>query len=289
MMNIVLHLILSLILATSINGAIPAFLRERSERKWVRGISAGILFLICLFPIIPDFLMTFLVSFAAFVVYIFIFCRDRKEKAAAFSVIFFSIIGSWSYLSSWWIQRLSTMKLPAGLSLLVAVLLVILAVLYFSIFRAYFRQVADSDLLGFFTNRMWYYATVVALAPSALVMSLVSSKGGNTFIQQLLAFFSIIASTVIFPLLYQMGRSARLSAENSRLKAQSEYYHGIEAQQLEIRKLKHDLMNHLTVIATYLDLGENDKAISYFKQLGAEFANLSKTFTTNTLIIRKLI
>ena len=283
-MQLFLHLIISLILAWNISAAIPAVLQPRFRSPLAGALKTLLLYVICLFPIIPDFLMTFIASFVVFIIYIFIFCRDRKEKTAAFSVIFFSIIGSWSYLSAWWIQRLSTMKLPAGLSVLVAVLLVILAVLYFSIFRAYFKQVAESDLLGFFTNRMWYYATVVALAPSALVMSLVSSRGGNTFIQQLLAFFSIAASTVIFPLLYQMGRSARLSEENARLRTQSEYYHGIEAQQLEIRKLKHDLMNHLTVIATYLDLGEKDKAVDYLKEIGTKFSELTKQYTSSPLI-----
>ena len=49
-------------------------------------------------------------------------------------------------------------------------------------------------------------------------------------------------------------------------------------------KMKHDLMNHFTVIATYLDLGENDKAVSYLKEIGTEFSELTRQYTSSTMI-----
>ena len=88
----------------------------------------------------------------------------------------------------------------------------------------------------------------------------------------------------MFPLLYQAGKSTKLAEENSKLKERTGYYQEVENQQLSFRKFKHDLMNQFTVIATYLDLGENDKAIAYFKELGTEFSSLTRTFTDNTLI-----
>ena len=173
---------------------------------------------------------------------------------------------------------------PTGIGALSAVLLVVLAILYFSIFRVYFRQVSDSMLLASFSKRMWNYATIIALAPSVIVLTLVVNPPKNLLLLQALTFFSILIATMLFPLLYQMGRSAKLSEENSRLRAMGAYYQSVEAQQQEIRKLKHDLMNHLTVIATYLDLGENDKAVDYLKELGTRFSELTKQYTQNTLI-----
>ena len=43
-------------------------------------------------------------------------------------------------------------------------------------------------------------------------------------------------------------------------------------------------MNHLTVIATYLDLGENDKAVDYRKEIGTKFSELTKQYTSSPLI-----
>ncbi len=283
-MSAVLHLLLSLILAWNVSEAIPSFLKKRFVSPFSSFLRTALLYLICLFHIIPDFVQTYLWAFAAFVIYLFIFYKEKKEKTAAFSVIFFSIIGSWSYLSAWWIRWLGREPIPLAIEIFIAVLLVTLALLYFSIFRAYFRQVADSMLLESFTTRMWNYSTFIAMAPSAIILLLVVSPPRNLFLLQMMTFFAIAISTVIFPLLYQMGRSAKLSEENSQLRARGEYYQSIEAQQQEIRKLKHDLMNHLTVIATYLDLGENEKAVDYLKEIGTRFAELTKQYTPNTLI-----
>ena len=242
------------------------------------------LYIICLFHIIPDFVQTFTLSFTAFIIYIFVFYKENKEKSVAFSVIFFGIIGSWSFLTSWWIRRVAEGTLPTGMNFLVTVLLVILALLYFSIFRVYFRQVSESMMLESFSKRMWNYSTLIAISPSVLILLLVISPPRTFFLQQLLTFFAITESTVIFTLLYQMGRSAKLSEENYRLRARSEYYQSIEAQQQEIRKLKHDLMNHFTVIATYIDLNENEKALNYLKELGARFSEITKQYSQNTII-----
>ncbi|MBO8437051.1 MAG: GHKL domain-containing protein [Spirochaetes bacterium] len=283
-MVLVLHCILSFILAWNISAAIPAFLTPRFQSRTSMILKTAMLYIICLFPIIPDFVQTYLISFAVFIAYIFIFYKDSNEKDLSFSAIFFSIIGSWSYLSSWWIERISMQSFPTGIGALSAVLLVVLAILYFSIFRVYFRQVSDSMLLASFSKRMWNYATIIALAPSVIVLTLVVNPPKNLLLLQALTFFSILIATMLFPLLYQMGRSAKLSEENSRLRAMGAYYQSVEAQQQEIRKLKHDLMNHLTVIATYLDLGENDKAVDYLKELGTRFSELTKQYTQNTLI-----
>ena len=43
-------------------------------------------------------------------------------------------------------------------------------------------------------------------------------------------------------------------------------------------------MNHLTVVATYLDLGEYDKAMDYLKEIGTRFSGLTKQYTPSTLI-----
>ncbi len=247
-------------------------------------VRTALLYVICLFPVIPDFVQTYIVCFLLFILYIFVFFKAGTEESITFSVIFFSVIGSWSYLSTWWIQRIISSNMPSLLTLVIAVLLIILASLYFSIFRVYFHQVSDSMYLQSFSKRMWNYATFIALSPSVIILSLVASPPHNPLLRQMLTFFSIALSTVIFPLLYQMGRSAKLAEENSKLRARGEYYQSIEAQQQEIRKLKHDLMNHLTVVATYLDLGDYGKAMEYLKEIGTRFSELTKQYTPSTLI-----
>lgn len=283
-MRMLLYVVLSAILATNISEAIPSFLTPRSDKTWARILSVVMLCIICMFPIVPEFTLTYIVSSLLFALYMLLFFRDRIEKIIAFAVIFFSVIGSWSFLTVSWIEAILVSGTPLWLFMITAALLVIFALLYFSIFRSYSSLVSSSMVLSSFTRRMWGYSTIIALSPSVLVLTAVANPPENHLLLSSIAIFALFASTMVFPLIHQMGRSAKLSEENSQLKARTEYYQGIESQQEEIRKLKHDLMNHFTVIATYLDLGENDKAISYLKEIGASFSKLTKQYTSSTLI-----
>ena len=131
----VLHLLLSLILAWNISAALPAFLKPRFKSRLSVFVRTALLYFICLFPIVPDFVQTYIVSYIFFLIYIFLFFNEEKEKNITFSVIFFSVIGSWSFLSSWWIKRIAGSNIPIGITTLIAILLIVLAFLYFSIFR----------------------------------------------------------------------------------------------------------------------------------------------------------
>ncbi len=283
-MHMILHFILPVIIATSINDALPAFLQERSEKRCVRIIAAVLLCIICLFPIIPDFVPSFIISFALFILYIIAFYKGSLARTAALCSLFFSIIGSWSFFTISWLDILLDYNLGTIFQLIVMGLIIVLCLAYFSIFREYMKKFIDKSSLDSLTEATWGYTAFIALCPPLLILMLVSNPPSHLMLTIVMIFFSMSASTAMFPLLYQAGKSARLAEENSKLKERSEYYQEMENQQLSFRKFKHDLMNQFTVIATYLDLGENDKAIDYFKKLGAEFSSLTKTFTDNTLI-----
>lgn len=283
-MHAILHFILSVIISASISDALPAFLRERSGRKCAKIISRALLCIICLFPIIPDFVPSFIISFALFILYIAAFYKSSPARMAALCSLFFSIIGSWSFFTISWLDILTSYRLGTIFQLVVMVLIIALCVTYFSIFRDYMRRFIDKSALDSLTEATWGYAAFIALCPPLLILMLVSNPPVHLTLTILMTLFSMCASTAMFPLLYQAGKSAKLAEENSKLKERTEYYQEVENQQLSFRKFKHDLMNQFTVIATYLDLGENDKAIEYFKKLGTEFASLTKTFTDNTLI-----
>ena len=283
-MHAVLHLILSLIIATSINDALPAFLQERSGRKCVKVLSEAMLCIICLFPIIPDFVPSFIISFALFILYIIAFYKGSPARMAALCSLFFSIIGSWSFFTISWLDILLGYGVSMIFHIIVLVLIITICIAYFSIFREYTKRFNDKSALDSLTEGTWGYTAFIALCPPLLILLLVSNPPMHLTLTILMPLFSMSASTAMFPLLYQAGKSAKLAEENSRLRERTDYYQEVENQQLSFRKFKHDLMNQFTVIATYLDLGENDKAIEYFKKLGAEFSALTRTFTDNTLI-----
>ena len=282
-MSMILHLIVSMIMALNVTLALPVFLERRTESKAVNAVSGILLYIVSLFPIIPDFASLFVMFCIAFTLWVLIFFKGSLLRRIAFSAIFFSIIGAWSYLTVYCVVLTARFDTPMWMDLTLLILISVLCVAYFSLFRIYVRN-ADESSLDAFTPRLWGYTAFIALCPPIVILLLVSSPPKNPIHLFLSTFFVVAASSAMIPMIYQIGRSNVLSMENQRLKERTGYYKEIEKEQVQIRKFKHDLMNHFTVVATYLDLGENDKAVEYFHKLGAEFADLTKTYTKNPLI-----
>ena len=57
----------------------------------------------------------------------------------------------------------------------------------------------------------------------------------------------------------------RAAAELGRLN--ETYYRQMDQQQQQVRRLRHDMANHLTVLAALLKSGEGEEAVSYLGKL----------------------
>lgn len=282
-MSMILHLIVSMIIALNVTAAMPVFLPRRFKGKIQNVIAGLMLFIVSLFPIIPDFASLFVLFCIAFTLWVLLFFKGSLLRRIAFSAIFFSIIGAWSYLTVYCVILSARFNTPHWMDITMLLLISVICIAYFSLFRVYVRS-ADESSLDAFTDRLWGYTAFIALCPPIVILLLVSSPPKNPIHLFLSTFFVVAASSAMLPMIYQIGRSNMLTRENQILKERTGHYREIENEQLQVRKFKHDLMNHFTVIATYLDLGQNDKAIEYFKKLGTDFANISKTYTKNSLI-----
>ena len=282
-MSMLLHPIVSLIIAFNVTKALPIFLPRRTDSRIINALSGILIFIVTLFPIVPDFASLFIAFCIVFTLLVIIFYKGSLLRRIAFSAIFFSIIGAWSYLTFYSIMISTLYSTPLWLDISIMLLIVLLCILYFSISREYVKT-ADPATLDAFTDRLWGYTAFIALCPPIVILLLVSSPPENPVHLFLSTFFVVASSSAMIPLIYQIGKSAELSHENQMLKERTSYYREVEQEQVNIRKFKHDLMNHFTVVATYLDLGENEKAIEYFKKLGADFSNLTRTYTKNSLI-----
>ena len=283
MSMVLLHLMISLIIAYNVTKALPVFLDRRFNGNIAEGLSGILLFIVCLFPIIPAFVPTFIFFCIIFSLIVIVFYKGSPFRRIAFSAIFFSIIGAWSFLTVTCLGISALYDPPLWLENTILILLTALCILYFTIFSEYVGN-ADKESLDSFTERLWGYTAFIALCPPVIMLLAVMNPPDHPLETLLITCFIVAASTAMIPLICHIGTSARLARENARLKEQTEYYKEIEREQTQIRKFKHDLMNHFTVVATYLDLGESEKAIEYFKRIGADFAKISRRYTENPLI-----
>ena len=283
MSMVLLHLMISLIIAYNVTKALPVFLDRRFNGNIADGLSGVLLFIVCLFPIIPEFVPTFIFFCIIFSLIVIVFYKGSPFRRIAFSAIFFSIIGAWSFLTVTCLGISALYDPPLWLENTILILLTALCILYFTIFSEYVGN-ADKESLDSFTERLWGYTAFIALCPPVIMLLAVMNPPDHPLETLLITCFIVAASTAMIPLICHIGTSARLARENARLKERTEYYREVEREQTQIRKFKHDLMNHFTVVATYLDLGENDKAVEYLKEIGTKFSELTKQYTSSPLI-----
>ena len=72
--------------------------------------------------------------------------------------------------------------------------------------------------------------------------------------------------------------------EMENMKVRQAYYGGAGKNQLAVRKLRHDMNNHLGVIGSFLEEKEYDKALAYFKELNITAAARNRKFCENSLV-----
>lgn len=139
-----------------------------------------------------------------------------------------------------------------------------LIVLTFAISAVLFVLIHSVILISELTARQTFYLTIVEVGLSLL-------------------------NVVCFGMVVRFSKNHALESENELLKQQIEfreqYAENTRLQEQELRTLRHDLKNSISVIETLLSEGKLDSAQSYLKQLREEKLNVSfRLFTENEFV-----
>ena len=95
---------------------------------------------------------------------------------------------------------------------------------------------------------------------------------------------NLLTNMGILELIVRMAENTRTAAENENLRLQRDYYQELEHNQQEIRRLRHDMNNHLTAIGACLKQGNTEEALQYFDGLSQTASVTGRSFCTNGLV-----
>ena len=142
-----------------------------------------------------------------------------------------------------------------------------------------------SRMAGLMTAKIWLLPDMICTAAfigSITVISTVRIENAWTAYPSCIA--CIVASLGCIWLCLYIGDAVRQELENENMKLRQSYYEELERNQLAIRKLRHDMNNHLGVIGSFMETGEYEKAMDYFKKLQVAAAAGSRKFCENGLV-----
>ena len=81
-----------------------------------------------------------------------------------------------------------------------------------------------------------------------------------------------------------MAKTVRSDMALETFQYQQSYYQELEQNQQTVRRLRHDMKNHLNIIGTFLRDNEIEQAKEYFQELNQEFASNLKVYCPNKIV-----
>lgn len=140
------------------------------------------------------------------------------------------------------------------------------------------------DCQTFLTNKMWGIMAVISLASFISLISIVTFTPQQEYYVYPAVIACVVTGLGIIYIAGYITETLKVDMENQQLKLQKTYYEELARNQLEIRKISHDLNHHLSVIATLLETGETQKLQDYFNQLSVQFTDQGRAFCQNSLV-----
>ncbi|WP_027623807.1 sensor histidine kinase [Clostridium lundense] len=168
------------------------------------------------------------------------------------------------------------------------ILLIIKYILTASIWRFIYNLVKDKIIYAkeYITDKIWILIDIISLSSFTLAMSMVIFTSHARRYQAFIVMPACLISnlTILFTIKLVI-QSVKIQADNNIFKLQSKYYETLEKEQKNIRKIRHDMNNHLQIIGTYLNNGNLEEGKKYLESLSCVVNdNTTKFFCTNDII-----
>lgn len=151
-------------------------------------------------------------------------------------------------------------------------------VVWIVIYKLFKDYVKDSRT--FLNNNMWLIIVLISLASFISLQTLILFAPQQAVLIYPACLACILTSLRIIYLVGYIAETVKTDLANQQLKLQEVYYEELADNQLEIRKIRHDMNHHLSVIATLIEADEYEKTQDYFNQLSSH----GKVFCQNSLV-----
>ncbi len=151
------------------------------------------------------------------------------------------------------------------------------------IYKLFGKNVKSSCNL--INNKTWFLIDLICLAPLVSIFSsVINTPYGEEHQIHITAFACIITSLGMILLIEYMVNSIKTKMENQNLKLEYSYYKELEYNQIEIRKLRHDMNNNLGIIQTFIESENLLGAKNYYLSLSEKFRVSNREFCKNSIV-----
>lgn len=219
---------------------------------------------------------------------LFLFFKGEWYLKLSASIILFPIITSISYVtqdvgSLMWEYIFNRNMNPYAETFLHTFTMFLRIPVYYFIYRCLKNWL--SDTVHLLTKKMWMVIDLVSTTSFTGIISVIySCVTANSYLAYPTCAASLFTSLGCFYLCTYMARAVKTDMELRMLSYQKSYYEEIEKNQQTVRKLRHDMKNHLNIIGMLITDEKTPEAKNYLTELNQEFAVTAKTYCSNEVV-----
>ena len=158
-----------------------------------------------------------------------------------------------------------------------------IAVIFWIVFYRLFHKNL-TEIRNTFTTRAWYMISIICAASFVGIFTCVYFSPDTTWYIWLCTFACIITNVGSIRLAAYLADGIHADLERKNLQLQKNYYEELEQNQKQIRKFRHDMNNHLSVVGYLLQKGELQKARDYFDKISVYMQTANRKFCENSVV-----
>lgn len=154
--------------------------------------------------------------------------------------------------------------------------------IWYSIYKIFKKHLSQMKRL--FNDKIWILLDVICLASLVNITTCIYFTPKDTYKMWPAAFACFATNLGCVALAKYFVISIQQDLERKNLKLQKIYYEELEQNQAEIRKLRHDMNNHLSVIHSLFYSGNKEDAEHYMKEMETQLTARSRVFCKNSIV-----
>ena len=182
-----------------------------------------------------------------------------------------------------WEYGFDTQMSSVGENLLYVIFRGLRAPVWYVIYR--YVKIWVPRAIRMLTRRMWLLLSGISLASFIGIIIIIYECGyDNSYLAWPSCIATLVTSMGCCYICTYMAKIVRSDMELETMQYQKSYYQELENSQETVRRMRHDMKNHLGVAAMLLKDGHYEKAEEYLSGLNQEFAARTKTYCSDPVV-----
>lgn len=262
-----------------------SFLPLRSNKKWVALFAFLVSYNFTQPAIYPEELTATVALLIGFALYLLVFFKGTVLERLSVSIVLYPTMISLYFLTEdigFQIWNANQDMSGIAQSLLHAGTVCLRVPVWYFVWRLTKKWVGRANEL---TARMWIVIDIVCMASAiGLITFIYYAPMNGAYTVYPAAFSCFFTSLGCIYLTSYVAKTIKNEMVIQNLKYQQSYYEELEQTQAAVRKIRHDMNHHLSVIVSFLHGHKEREAEEYITKLSGEFAGSNKVFCKNRIV-----